>query len=161
MERKEIQRLFKLYYTKMYRVARTILYDEQESKDVVSDIFANLLETNTVLMPNTEENYLLTSVRNQCFKRIRHQEVIRRMEELFSTEQSIESNCEDERLTDVIEYAVSHLSEEEQRIFNYRFTEGYSYLEIAAHECISKVAVWKHLSHSLTVLRNHFNPQKS
>ena len=33
------QRLFKQHYAKMLRVARTILYDEQESKDVVSDIF--------------------------------------------------------------------------------------------------------------------------
>ena len=27
------------HYAKMYRVARSILYDEQESKDVISDIF--------------------------------------------------------------------------------------------------------------------------
>ena len=38
METKIIQRLFKQHYAKMLRVARTILYDEQESKDVVSDI---------------------------------------------------------------------------------------------------------------------------
>ena len=38
MESKIIQRLFKQHYAKMLRVARTILYDEQESKDVVSDI---------------------------------------------------------------------------------------------------------------------------
>ena len=38
-----IQRLFMQHYAKMLRVARTILYDEQESKDVVSDIFAGLL----------------------------------------------------------------------------------------------------------------------
>jgi len=41
MERQEIQRLFVQHYAKMLRVARTILYDEQESQDVVSDIFAS------------------------------------------------------------------------------------------------------------------------
>lgn len=34
MTNEEIKKLFLLYDTKMYRVARTILYDEQESKDV-------------------------------------------------------------------------------------------------------------------------------
>ena len=45
MERHDIQWLFKQHYAKMLRVARTILYDEQESKDVVSDIFEGLLPT--------------------------------------------------------------------------------------------------------------------
>ena len=66
MERHDIQRLFKQHYAKMLRVARTILYDEQESKDVVSDIFEGLLRGRMMLMPDTEERYLLTSVRNQC-----------------------------------------------------------------------------------------------
>ena len=42
---KDIQRLFKQHYAKMLRVARTILYDEQESKDVVSDIWADGADT--------------------------------------------------------------------------------------------------------------------
>ena len=58
MERHYIQRLFKQHYAKMLRVARTILYDEQESKDVVSDIFEGLLCGRTMLIPDTEERYL-------------------------------------------------------------------------------------------------------
>ena len=142
MERHYIQRLFKQYYAKMLRVARTILYDEQESKDVVSDIFEGLLRGRTMLMPDTEERYLLTSVRNQCLKRIRHQEMRHRIE-----------------VTDIVEFVVSHLTEQEQCIFHLRFTEGYSYEEIASSEGISRVAVWKHLSHALKEIRNHFNPK--
>ena len=123
---KDIQRLFKQYYAKMLRVARTILYDEQESKDVVSDIFEGLLRGRMVLIPDTEERYLLTSVRNQCLKRIRHQETRLRME-TASAEQTSNSEHEDERITDIVEFVVSHLTEQEQRIFRLRFTEGYSY----------------------------------
>ena len=146
------------HYAKMYRVARTILYDEQESKDVVSDIFEHLLRSETVLMPDTEERYLLTSVRNQCLKRIRHHETTLSME-TATAEQTTDAETEDERLTDIIEFVVSHLSEQEQRIFQLRFTDGCSYDEIAAAEGISRVAVWKHLSHALKEIRNHFNPQ--
>jgi len=33
-----IQDLFKAHYAQMYRLARTILYDEDESKDAVSEV---------------------------------------------------------------------------------------------------------------------------
>jgi RNA polymerase sigma-70 factor (ECF subfamily) len=158
MERHDIQRLFKQHYGKMLRVARTILYDEQESKDVVSDIFEGLLRGRTVLMPDTEERYLLTSVRNQCLKRIRHQETRLRMETATAGLTS-DAELEDDRMTDIVEYAVSHLTEQEQRIFRLRFSEGYSYEDIASSESISRVAVWKHLSHALKEIKNRFNPK--
>jgi RNA polymerase sigma-70 factor (ECF subfamily) len=158
MERNSIQLLFKQHYAKMLRVARTILYDEQESKDVVSDIFEGLLRGRTVLMPDTEERYLLTSVRNQCLKRIRHQETRLRMESATAGQTSIAEH-EDERMTDIVEFVVSHLTEQEQHIFRLRFSEGYSYEEIASAEGISRVAVWKHLSHALQEIKNRFNPK--
>ena len=154
MERIECQRLFMQHYAKMYRVARTILYDEQESEDVVSDIFEHLLHKQTVLIPDTEEQYLLTSVRNQCFKRLRH--VSNSLQDGDYAELADDSEADDERLTDIDEFVANHLSAQEQRIFRLRFTDGYSYEEIAAAEGISRVAVWKHLSHALNIIRQHF-----
>ena len=155
MEKKYVQMLFMQHYAKMLRVARTILGDEQESKDVVSDVFANLLHGQTLLMAGSEERYLLTSVRNQCLKRLRNEEVKQRMVEMALADQSAHGQ-DDERLTDIDEFVASHLSQQEQRIFRLRFTDGCSYAEIAASEGISRVAVWKHLSHVLTLIRNHF-----
>ena len=157
MERIEIQRLFKQHYAKMYRMARTILYDEQESEDVVSDIFEDLLHGQTILKPETEERYLLTSVRNRCLKRLRHTSST--IEESGYTEPTDDSDVEDERLTDIDEFVACHMTEQEQRIFRFRFTDGCSYEEIAAAEGISKVAVWKRLSHAITEVKKHFNPK--
>lgn len=159
MERDEVKRLFVQHYTKMYRVARTLLYDEQECQDMVSDIFESLLTGRVVLLPETEEQYLMASVRNRCLKCIRHEEVRRHSEELMPTNETDESD-EDERLTDIVEFVIGHISSQEQRIFRLRFTEGCSYEEIAIQEGISKVAVWKHLSHVLNSIRKHFNPNK-
>ena len=61
----EIQILFKQHYAKMYRVARSFLYDEQESEDIVSDIFEHLLQRHVALLPGTEEAYLMKCVRNR------------------------------------------------------------------------------------------------
>lgn len=157
MERQEIQLLFMQHYAKMLKVARAILYDEQESKDVVSDIFANLLHRQTSMLPDTAERYLLTSVRNQCFKRIRHEKIKLQMEKVPNSELVFNSETEDDRLTAIDEFVAGNLTEQEQRIFHCRFTNGYSYEEIAAAEGISRVAVWKHLSHSLNEIRNHLN----
>ncbi|MBR0049477.1 MAG: sigma-70 family RNA polymerase sigma factor [Prevotella sp.] len=151
-----VKQLFMQHYAKMLRVARTILYDEQESKDVVSDIFVSLLDKGTVLMPDTAEGYLLTSVRNRCFKRIRHELVKLQMEKAVATEQLSDIDNDDERLACIDEFVACRMSEQEQRIFRCRFTHGFSYEEIADAEGISRVAVWKHLSHVLNEIRNHF-----
>ena len=75
MERDIIQQLFRQHYAKMQRVAQTLLCDGQESEDVVCDIFEQLLQGKVMLLPGGEEGYLLTSVRNRCLKRLRHQAV--------------------------------------------------------------------------------------
>ena len=105
----------------------------------------------------------MTSVRNRCLKRLRHESVLQDYRQALArrsqrtTDNSQES--EDDWLEDIVEFVVSHLPEREQRIFNLRFTEGCSYEEIAAAEGISKVAVWKRLSHAITEVKKHFNPR--
>lgn len=89
MEKKEISTLFRQYYGRMYGMAVSILYDEQESKDVVSDIFERLLESDTVLLPDTVEHYLLTSVRNSCLKRISQKTNRQRIAMLYASEQQM------------------------------------------------------------------------
>ena len=192
MEHETVKRLFMQHYARMYRVARTLLLDGQESEDVCSDIFESLLRGETVLVPGMEERYLMTSVRNRCLKRLRHVAIehspltidhfaaangtANNGEDSIHNVQCSMSNVQcssadngqwsmfngqcssDERLDDIVEYVVSHLSAQEQRIFGMRFNEGYSYEEIAAAEGISKVAVWKHLSHIITSIKKHFNP---
>ena len=156
MERETVQQLFRQHYAKMQRVAHTLLYDVQESEDVVSDIFEQLLHGRITLIPGAEERYLLTSVRNRCLKRLRHIDIIRSAAAGLCDDGS----AEDERLTDIVEFVVARLSLQEQRIFRLRFTEGYTYEEIALAEGISKVAVWKHLSHTINAIKKQFNPQK-
>ena len=169
MEQEAVKRLFMQHYVKMQRVARTLLYDEKESEDVCSDVFESLLRADMLLEPGTEERYLMTSVRNRCLKRLRHVAIEHSSLTVdhFAASNSIANNAGDsmfnaqcsmdDRLSDIEEFVVSHLSEREQRIFGLRFSEGYSYEEIAVAEGISKVAVWKHLSHAITEVKKHFN----
>ena len=159
MDRTRLAELFRQHYTRMYRQARAILYDDQESKDVVSGVFEQLLSARVTLLPETEEGYLLTAVRNSCIKRIRHQNARQRMEKLYRSEQSLtlsSPECDEARLDALMAFARRSLTPQEQRIFEMRFILGKSYLDIAADQGISKVAVWKHLSHLVTTMKEHF-----
>ncbi len=53
--RSQIESLFKTHYTQMYHLALTLLFDEAESKDVVSDVFASLISTPKPQQPTTEQ----------------------------------------------------------------------------------------------------------
>ena len=159
------------HYGKMQRVARTILYDEQAGEDVISDIFESLLRGRTALTAciadwedGAAERYLLTSVRNRCLKLLRRAPG----QSLSSTVQADwlavmasadAADADDELLADIMSFVANHLSEQEQRILYQRFTLGLRYSEIAAAEGISRVAVWKHLSHALNEIKKQFNPK--
>ena len=64
MKKKEIEILFRRLYGQMIRLAKRILYDDEESRDVVSEVFATLIRVD--ILPQNIEGYLMTSVRNRC-----------------------------------------------------------------------------------------------
>ena len=81
--KKDIEQLFRQHYAKMYNLARCILSDDDESKDVVSEVFAQILADEVVLVPGSEEGYLMRSVRNRCLNLIAHKSVKERVAKLL------------------------------------------------------------------------------
>ena len=83
----------------MYRLAASILYDEDDSKDVVSKVFSRLMTSRITLRLDTAEAYLLTGVRNQCRNVMEKKQVRERFLRLMS-EDAVEP---------VREYVEAHL----------------------------------------------------
>lgn len=158
MDNKDIEALFRQYYNRMYRMAVSILYDEQESKDVVSDIFGRLLVSDVKLLSGTVQHYLLMSVRNSCLKRIAQKTIRQRIAQHYVSEQQLAETPEkdEQRLERMIEFAKTHLTPRDRRIFKMRFLGGMKYEEIGEELGISRVAVWKHLSRITTIIREQF-----
>lgn len=158
MDNKDIEALFRQYYNRMYRMAVSILYDEQESKDVVSDIFGRLLVSDVKLLSGTVQHYLLMSVRNSCLKRIAQKTIRQRIAQHYVSEQQLAETPEkdEQRLERMIEFAKTHLTPRKRRIFKMRFLGGMKYEEIGEELGISRVAVWKHLSRITTIIREQF-----
>ena len=85
IDKREFETLFRRHYDGMFRLARRMLNDDADSKDVVSEVFAQLLHSGADLKSETLQAYLLTSVRNRCVNLLVHkQREMQRNEEFYS-----------------------------------------------------------------------------
>ena len=84
INKETIEQLFRQHYLRMYQLARVLLKDDAASKDVVSEVFADVLDGKTQLgldnetannktiasdspLPSTNAgSYLLVCVRHKC-----------------------------------------------------------------------------------------------
>jgi RNA polymerase sigma-70 factor (ECF subfamily) len=159
----EFEGIYRRYYAQMYRLAKTILYEPQESKDVVSDIFARLLRDGRLPQKEKMEGYLMTAVRNRCRDVISHKSIRERVEKLFlqeSLQNRIVSPYDDDRLDRLMQFIETEIPPLSRQIFRLRFLREMSYEEVAQTVGVSKVTVYNHLSQSLQRIREHFDEVK-
>ena len=164
MTKEEFENIYRQHYAKMYRLARTMLYDADESKDVVSDIFARLLRESSQPQKDKMEGYLMTAVRNRCRDVISQRSMRERVEKLFleeSMQSPIISMNDDDRLERLMQFIEAELPSLSQQIFRLRFLREMSYEEVAQATGVSKVTVYNHLSQSLQRIKNHFQQQSA
>ena len=163
MTKEKFEEIYRRHYPDMYRLARTILYDADDCKDVVSDIFARLLRGDTVPQPEKLEGYLMTSVRNQCRDVLRHKNVRECVEKLFSAEirqnQVVPIN-DDDRMERLMLFVEAQLPPLSLQIFRLRFLREMTYEEVAEAVGVSRVTVYHHLSQSLQRIKEHFEQAK-
>ena len=153
----EFEKVFRHHYDGMFRLARKMLNDDAESKDVVSDVFANLLKSNTDLKSDTLQAFLLTSVRNRCINLLVHKQKQQQMQKAVVVEMiTPEQTAEHEQLQLLHRYIDSRLPKLSQQILRLRYQQGLKYREIAQVLQVSEVTVHNHLSQSLKQLKDHF-----
>ena len=169
MTKEEFESIYCQHYAKMYRLARTMLYDADESKDVVSDIFARLLRERLRVgasagmkyhpQQNQMEGYLMTAVRNRCRDVLSHKSIRERVERLFlqeSMQGHIIAMNDDDRLERLMQFIEAELPPLSQQIFRLRFLREMSYEEVAQATGVSKVTVYNHLSQSVQRIKEFF-----
>ena len=158
MTKQEIQVLFKAHYVQMYRLAATILYDEDESKDAVSEVFARLLVSDTVLRPGETTAYLLAATRNQCRNVLKQKQGRERFLRLFSNEATEPAIADGERLRmeELMHYVNGQLPPLSQQIFRLRYLQEMTCQEVADALGVSRQTVHTHLQQSIAKIRTFF-----
>ena len=152
-DQRKLEKLFKQHYRQMYRLATMLLHDDAESKDVVHDIFAHLLDDHTDLREETAESYLLTSVRNRCLNVIRKRQIQERIEHLYLLDLDT-TITPTERLEEELKALYQGISQLEppvcRDIIIQHFRDGMTFKEIACHLDVSETTVYKHLRRALS-----------
>jgi len=160
-QEKDIEQLFRRHYEKMYNLARYILGDDDESKDVVSEVFTKILADDVVLMPGSEEGYLMRSVRHRCLNLIAHKSVKERVAKLLLVDADvILSEDTDERLEQLMLLIEDLEPPIRKQIFRLRYLQEKSYQEVADEVGVSKVTVFNHISQALDWIRKQFKEAK-
>lgn len=155
IDKQTFEQIFRHHYDGMFRLARRMLGDDAESKDVVSDVFASLLgKDETELKTDTLQGFLLTSVRNRCVNLLEHKQ--KEQAAIVNLKDNADEESGQEKLNALRDYIDTHLPELSQKILRLRFQQGLKYREIADALQVSEVTVYNHLSQSLKQMKEHF-----
>ena len=161
-DQQKLEKLFKQHYRQMYRLATILLHDDAESKDVVHDIFARLVDDHRDLREDTAESYLLTSVRNRCLNVIRSRRIQERVERLYLLDLDM-TIIPTERLDEELKTLYKGIDLLEPPLYRdiiiQHFRDGATFKEIACRMGVSETTVYKHLRRALSQLRTHFKDQ--
>ena len=153
-----IETLFRKYHQQLYRLASVCLHNEEEGKDVVSDVFARLVQRGRQSDAPITEGYLRTAVRNRCMDIVAHQQVRQRVERLLPVDGivSLPENHEEQRYLELRRFVDEELPEQSRQVFKMRYDERKTYREIADSLSVSEKTVYKHLHDAITRLHEHF-----
>ena len=186
INKKTIEQLFRQHYLRMYQLARILLKDDAASKDVVSEVFADVLNGKTQLgldnetandktiaseplLPSTNAgSYLLVCVRHKCLNLLSRQKTKDRVHHLLKADTSpsivplettiAEIDRETDKYEAILAYMDTELTPQTRKVLDFRFRQKLKYREIATELGISEVAVYKHLAQGIRKLKQKFNP---
>lgn len=155
----EFDELFRSSYPSLYRYAYSLLRDEDDSRDVVSEVFVKVLEKKPKAMLTT--GYLIAMVHNRALDKLKQQKVEDEARQRLLQDYKLfleADELKEERLKAILQFVENELTPQTQRILRMCYAEKKSYKEVAAELDISVQAVNKHISQALKKLRERFNP---
>ena len=156
----QFEQLFHSEYGRMYRAAYLLLGDEDEAKDAVQDIFAQLWAGTIPLRQESVRTFLLTCVRNRCLNLIAHRKTLQGAAQVFLPEAIDDGTHDDELLQAINDYIDHRLTPQTGRIIRMHYDEEQSYKEISSTLGISLSAVNKHIVQGLRKLRSTFKDRE-
>ncbi|TCC96547.1 RNA polymerase sigma factor [Pedobacter hiemivivus] len=156
--------IYKRYWAVLYRHARRMLHDEQESEDVTQEVFFSLWNKSSTLHLETSLSaYLYKAVRNRVFDKLDRDKVkARYMSSLGKFIEEGEPQTDylirERQLKELIEQEITALPEAMRVVFDLSRNAHLSYQEIANTLNTTEGAVRNHMSRALKLLRSKLGP---
>ena len=160
--------LFRLYYSKLFHIAKSYLLYKEDAEEVVQDVFLKLWEQKRKFkaIPNIN-GYVFTMTKNMCLDKLKHEKVKRRYIEndlkvkadiqyQFMLDETASSLLESELEQKIIQ-SINLLPEKCKQVFIKSRMEGLKHKEIAEELGISHRTVENHISLAIKHMKLHLN----
>lgn len=142
-------KLYERYYANMVLFAEGLIYDEDEAKDLVQDVFTDLWNNPKIVhVYNSMKTYLYSCVKNKAFNRIKKLNIIDKHQDqlteayLFSCETQTHTN---EKLKKQIHDALNNMPPKMREVIDMSVLQEMKYAEIAEELGISINSVKTHI----------------
>jgi len=147
-----------IFSDRLYRMANSILLDEEAAKDCVQDVYVKLWEKRNQLdKVENLSSFVMKSMRNLCLDKLRKNREIDLETakcELNPEQVSLQENIEQKDMTRLITQYINQLPELQRTIIRLRDVEGFEIKEIAFITASNENAVTVNLSRARTKIRN-------
>lgn len=156
MVSQQFDSIYRRNYATLYRLAFTLLHDEDDSRDVVNEVFADLLDSGNIDAVKNIDGYLFRSVRNRALSFIAKKNVQERVSLLYPIEVKCEVGYDyeyDRKLCLVKQFLDTVVSPDARRAINLVFEQGLTYKDAAEQMNVSVSMINKHVVKTLRILR--------
>lgn len=156
MDKKKIERLYKANYHMLFMIARSILMDDEESRDVVNEAFTKLLSANKTVAEGDEVRFLTVCVRNISLNTVKHKGIRERFARMcFATERTEvrDDSYWKDKADEVMSIVDGLFTERMKRIFHLRFVKGLRYDDIASELGVARMTVYNDLLRIMDMIK--------
>ena len=154
--------LYEYYFAKMVLFAESYLYDEEEARDLVQDLFFYLWDHAAELRVSSSiKAYLFTSVRNRCLNVLRDRKIRdEHNDKLFEAQlfSGTEDVVIDEEIQQRLREALNSLPGKCREIILLKVVEGKKNKEIAKQLNIAETTVKTQVQRAYRMLRERLIP---
>ncbi|GAB3961530.1 RNA polymerase sigma-70 factor [Spirosoma harenae] len=151
-------KLYRHYRTPALKFCTSLLKDPEDAENMVHDVFIKIWERRTTINPSLNFNsYLFTCLRNLAFDHLKQVEKSQLLKQRYMERmQTIHNDHPDdqEARIQLLQTAISTLSEKRKLILRMNVEDGKSYQEIAELLRISKNTVKNQLVKAKQLLRD-------
>lgn len=163
---KDLECLFRENYSRYYYFALNFIEDAEIVKDVISEVFLSVWRNHENIQKSKLRSYIFMSIRNKCLTQLKNKRPLDFVEDVssFQCGHIVDSEDEwkqkEERILEM-EKVVSGMPPRTRYILEQFYYQHRSYRDIAEELDISTEGIKKQLVKALSILRDHFNINKS
>lgn len=134
LEKLELDRDILPLRDRMFRYAQSLLLCAEEAEDVVHDLLEHFWrDRDRLTVWRDAASFVMTSVRNRCFDRLRQREAVRRRRETVATtaERATTHDADAWEARELVRRAMARLPERQREALHLKDIEGFPTREVA------------------------------